>query len=670
MKLIPGSRTNLDPIPAAIGFDASTAVRKALSEVGRTEDITLSPSGSLLAMAAFAKNKVYIFSISTGKLTRNISIEIIDYTVLASDRLNQPHGCTFLDDEHLFVCSRMGDATIFRVPTPNHRMGELRDPPLLVIPGSGYLTAKVKTPGSVVAFPVGTKRFRCLVCNDQWHFVTAHTVDINEHPKLINEGKLIEEALEIPDGIALSPDRRWIAISNHVSGEVLIYPNTRGLDKRTPPVARLGGIICPHGIDFDNDGNIYVADASSPYLHLFERPSSGWRSITKPNLSVRLMDNDSFYAGRYSTREGGIKGIGIDRKSGLLLTTCKSEVIAFHDLSLIRTTETEVDSEQLKALAIGRDLAIARKKPIVLSRRWDLPTRLRRAIGAAKQRESLKTNAKKASSKLAEISFYNRNRLSRCSLVDDSGPIVCLTSHSERIASVYLTLESIGLGKLRPSRLILWLSDKEEPRQLPDTLSRLRKRGLEIRFTPDRGPHTKYYAFLENGEPLDRPIVTADDDVYYDESWLETLMQANLRNPSIIHCHRARRIQLNAFHFEPYEDWPDSSSTEGSHLNFLLGVSGVVYPPQFLLSLKSIGDAFVGTCYRADDVWINHMALRTGFSVAQVSSCSKRYPSTRSSRIDPLSQSNLAGGDNQLQLARTYTAKDRELLRGLQEQVG
>lgn len=162
----------------------------------------------------------------------------------------------------------------------------------------------------------------------------------------------------------------------------------------------------------------------------------------------------------------------------------------------------------------------------------------------------------------------------------------------------------------------------------------------------------------------------ANDDVYYDDSWLETLVQAHLRNPSIIHCHRARRIQLNAFHFEPFEDWPDTSGTEGSHLNFLFSVSGVVYPPQFLLSLKSFGNAFDDPHNRADDIWVNHVALRAGFHIAQVSPRSKSFARTKVSRTEALSQLAVERENKQLQLAQTYSAKDKELLRGLQEQVG
>src|SRR5574342_24675 len=90
-----------------------------------------------------------------------------------------------------------------------------------------------------------------------------------------------------------------------------------------------------------------------------------------------------------------------------------------------------------------------------------------------------------------------RNVVSRRSLVQNSGPVVSMTTHGARVETVYLTLESIGRGKTRPRRLVLWLDDPNRFSSLPDSLRRLEKRGLEIRLCENFGPHTKYYPYLE-----------------------------------------------------------------------------------------------------------------------------------------------------------------------------
>ena len=41
-----------------------------------------------------------------------------------------------------------------------------------------------------------------------------------------------------------------------------------------------------------------------------------------------------------------------------------------------------------------------------------------------------------------------------------SGPPVSMTTHGARTDSAYLAIESIGLGRLKPSRFVLWLDDQ------------------------------------------------------------------------------------------------------------------------------------------------------------------------------------------------------------------
>jgi hypothetical protein len=78
------------------------------------------------------------------------------------------------------------------------------------------------------------------------------------------------------------------------------------------------------------------------------------------------------------------------------------------------------------------------------------------------------------------------------SVVSAGGPVVSLTSHGRRVETVYLTVESIGQGRLLPSRLILWLDDEAMFQNLPESLLRLRCRGLEIPLAQNNGPQKKY----------------------------------------------------------------------------------------------------------------------------------------------------------------------------------
>ncbi len=640
-----------------IDFDAPDLVLAALTEIGRTEDVAVSADGSRLALAAFSRNNVYVFSLDIVRCyDKAPDIRLTGYVVLSSDKFSQPHGCAFLDNDHLLVCNRGGDVVIVQVPEPAAAGRDVRVDPRLVVSGRGYLNAVVKTPGSVAAYGIGDDRYRALVCSDQWHFITSHVITLGESAGIVNEGIRIEKTLQIPDGISLSPDHQWIAVSNHVQGQVGLFRNTPELDRHTTPDSILEGSVCPHGLSFDADGNLYVADAASPYVHRYEKPPGGWEARHLPSHAFRLLDDATFYKGRYAAREGGMKGIHVEQGTNVLVTTHKLGTLDFHDLGALLSHACEVDEEQLEALRRARDAEIARTKSDVLKRRWKLTTRLRRETDVVTR--PAQANIRAVGPWLRRLRLERVNRRCQASLLDPAGPVVSMTSHSKRIPSAHLAIESIARGALKPKRLILWLAEEEADNALPDALRRLQDRGLEIRYTADLGPHTKYFPYVASESRLDDPLVTADDDIIYTPDWLAALARAHERDPKHIHCHRARRMRLNAHRFEPYGSWEPATDTQPHPLNFAIGASGVIYPARFLRDLKRYGTAFGRTCPTADDIWLNRVALREGFLVAQVAPVWPDFSQVPASQIVNLYSVNIGEGGNQLQLADTYSPED------------
>ncbi len=238
--------------------------------------------------------------------------------------------------------------------------------------------------------------------------------------------------------------------------------------------------------------------------------------------------------------------------------------------------------------------------------------------------------------------------------------MLSLTTYGHRLGLVFYTIESIGLGSRKPSRITLWLQDGEAVSSPPATLRRLQARGLEIGLSEALGPHTKYYPYVAREEEFATPLVTADDDVLYPRDWLERLIEAYEAHPSAIHCHRARRIGMRNNRFLPYKDWGLCSSTSPSHLNFILGVSGVIYPPAFQQHLKRLGRSFEHCCPRNDDIGLTVNALRAGFKIAQVRDASgwfTRIPGSQTAE-QPLWHGNVLAGGNQRQLIQTFSARD------------
>jgi DNA-binding beta-propeller fold protein YncE len=647
-----------------IAYEASSAIRDVISTIGRTEDIKLSPDNTRLALADFQNNSVLVFSIRIDPTPPIPRIAILDHGRIPSARLNRPHGLAFLGPDHLLVCNRAADAVLFRLPPAGGDWSDRNFEPLASISGSGMLFAKVKSPGSVASYPVEPQSHRVLICNNYWHFVSSHLITIADSVRVRNHGVLIEADLQIPDGISCSTDHAWIAVSNHVRGEVLVYRNTPDLNRRTPPAAVLRGLVCPHGVRFAPDGRrVFAADAASQYFHIFESASGQWHGIQDPKQSIRLFDDDTFYLGRYDSREGGIKGIDVDASTTVLVTTRTHDPVAFYSLAALQADRSAVDPDEVAALRDQRDRSLQNQRSDVLNQRWTLKARVGHLL-LAPRRLSWRLRRMLGDTKRL-LRLHLRNRWSRETLLDPSGPVLSLTTHGRRLRGVFYAIESIGLGSRKPRRIMLWLDDEKTFFDLPPHLQRLRERGLEINLSGNFGPHTKYYPYIEQENEFRDPLVTADDDMIYPPDWLRLLIDAHEVNPVAIHCHRAHRMNMSNGRFMPYKDWDPCVGVSPSHLNFLTGVSGVIYPPEFLQHLKRQGRSFEDCCAMNDDIWLTVNALRGGFKIAQVRNLSVLFPSIPGSQTGTqrLYEVNVLAGGNQIQLARTFSASDLAELR-------
>jgi hypothetical protein len=262
--------------------------------------------------------------------------------------------------------------------------------------------------------------------------------------------------------------------------------------------------------------------------------------------------------------------------------------------------------------------------------------------------------------RLIALRLRLRNRWSRATVLGDADAVVCLTSYGQRLKQAHLAIESVGRGQVRPRRLILWLDDAVDAHTLPRALRRLELRGLEIRGSHGNfGPHTKYFPYVSGISKPQLPLVTCDDDILYPKWWLRTLLEdyRSQQLPAVV-AFRAHRIGLDGSALKPYGQWQPVQTDLPSHRNFVTGVSGAVYPPAMQRSLAALGDAFLQRCPRADDVWLNVIALRLGVKVKQVSARSLHFPLVHRSQQQALQQHNVQAGGNDAQLLATYDAAD------------
>ena len=198
--------------------------------------------------------------------------------------------------------------------------------------------------------------------------------------------------------------------------------------------------------------------------------------------------------------------------------------------------------------------------------------------------------------------------------------IVSRTSYPERFGELPLSIYSLLKQKLKPDRIILWLGNDGEYKEindLPYEVTRFIKNGLEIRFVKDIRSYTKIiYALREFSKAV---IVTADDDIYYPSDWLGKLYYSYAAHPEDIQVHRAHRAKVIRGALAPYEDWGKHVEEETARFdNFLTGVGGALYPPECFTKEVLREDVFLKNSPNADDVWLWVMALLSGRRVRVV----------------------------------------------------
>lgn len=317
-----------------IDYKAPDCVRAVIDAIGRTEDVRFSPNNRRLAVAAFNRSRIAVFDVDIGGSSAAKEVTLTGVVEFTSSCLNYPHGLDFIDDESLVVANRKGDVAIFKLP-PAGVAGQPYDlsPIQLLRADEGSL---LQSPGSVSVIGGDQAHCELLVCNNSGHSVTAHLVNRGAGCSVTSGQVLLKKWLNLPDGICVSRDRQWLAVSNHNTHGVLLYERSRSLDEHAKPDGVLRGIYFPHGLRFSSDGRfLFVADAGAPFVHVYASEGQGWHGARSPVASLRIMDESVFLRGRQNPQEGGPKGIDIDSGMNVLVATSEHQPLVFFDLPAI-----------------------------------------------------------------------------------------------------------------------------------------------------------------------------------------------------------------------------------------------------------------------------------------------------------------------------------------------
>ena len=189
--------------------------------------------------------------------------------------------------------------------------------------------------------------------------------------------------------------------------------------------------------------------------------------------------------------------------------------------------------------------------------------------------------------------------------------IVSLTTFPARINIVHKTISTILEQTVKPDEVVLWLAEEQFPsKELPQTLTRLQEFGLSIKWCDDIKSFKKLVPSLK--EYPDDIIITVDDDYYYDENLIKTLLEEHKKYPDCIISSRAMRIVLhkNRKHTLIRRSYVYDNTYLPSYKNFFIGFGGVLYPPHCLHKDVTNKDMFTKIIPTNDDAWFWLNAVR------------------------------------------------------------
>jgi hypothetical protein len=342
-----------------IAYDASDAVRASLAGLGRTEDIAFSPDDRRLAIPSFARNTIGILAVDVATRDGRPTITVTDVVELSPPGLDHPHGVDFVDDTTIIVVNRHGDVTLFRLTADDAGVAGAALTPIELPVGGGFELQYGPSALAVARRPDGAHEV--LIGHRYRSVLTRHVLrDDGDGNLCVTENEvLLREGIVVVDGVTVSPDGAWLALSNPMHQTVELYRRGPTLSDASKPRSILRGASYPHGVRFSADGrHLFVADGAGPYVHIHARVGDTWEGVHYPSASIRVMDDDVFLRGRHNARDGGPKGLDTDRAGRVLMVTSEFERLVCLDVEAI--VEHVAEPREAHEVAVSYELDLAR----------------------------------------------------------------------------------------------------------------------------------------------------------------------------------------------------------------------------------------------------------------------------------------------------------------------
>lgn len=258
-----------------------------ISIIGRSESVKVSPSGNKIAYSSFDLNEVIIFDY------------VVDYEGIQIQRnmrfgtgLNSPHGLAWINEHTIVVANRDGPAVVFNVS--DNACNYIID--IKEMSKSNDVTVSVSPQNIRLYFCKTNNRIDYCDLNNNWNASFCGSLNT-----------LVD--LQVPDGIALSPSGKILAITSALDNRIVIY----NIENQTHHT--LGNTDRPHSVCFVTDELILTTGGNDPCVVCW--------NMSDNHLACKLrILNKRQFSLRYNDTEGGVKGICSCPRNRIIFLTC------------------------------------------------------------------------------------------------------------------------------------------------------------------------------------------------------------------------------------------------------------------------------------------------------------------------------------------------------------
>jgi hypothetical protein len=197
---------------------------------------------------------------------------------------------------------------------------------------------------------------------------------------------------------------------------------------------------------------------------------------------------------------------------------------------------------------------------------------------------------------------------------------VSVTSHPARFNALALSLTALKLQILQPQSIKLFIAEQDMA-EIPDSIKELEKSGyITITSCEDLGSGKKLIPALKAQGKL--PIITIDDDLYFENELFFHLMINHYLYPEAIIAARVHRLSVNeSGDVLPFGDWHKHYDLSEGPSTDLMPTSGAgtLFPPKAMHEDVTDVSLYTKLSHNTDDLWWYFQARRKGTLIRRLS---------------------------------------------------